>query len=285
MSLSDGNSQEFSPYFHDKPALLDRLTNGLRRRSQEVVFLVGSPLSSPTDTGQPGVPGTDGVIELIRREFHNAPAQFAALEKQLGTAGQHKYQAAFRFLQGSRGQQAANDIVRTAVFLARLPEITKDAPAAFPRTDAECRAIDMDPQGWQVNPGMQHLGRLLADYPEIFGKAILTTNFDPLIEVAIRRAKGSYYRTTLYADGNITQTDGMGCHVIHLHGYWYGSDTLHTNQQLAHARPHLKDSLRSFLRNKLLVICGYGGWDDVFTDALMNVVADDTAFPALSENS
>jgi len=41
--------QEFD--FYDEDALLERLSNGLKRRGQEVVFLVGAPLSAPIKPG------------------------------------------------------------------------------------------------------------------------------------------------------------------------------------------------------------------------------------------
>jgi hypothetical protein len=268
-------------HFYDADALLDRLSKGLKKRAQEVVFLVGAPLSAPVGSGLPGVPGVDGVIELIRSEFSDSPGDLLALDSYMDSAGPRRYQAAFVFLQGRRGQHAANEIVQNAVRAARISEGSPSGSLQrmLPMTDDTCRFLEADVHGWALNPGTLSIGRLAAAYPERFGKSILTTNFDPLLEVSIRRSGGSYFRTTLYADGNFTQTDGMGCHVIHLHGYWYGADTLHTSQQLGHARPHLKDSLRAYLRNKLLVISGYGGWDDSFTAALMEVVSDDTAFP------
>jgi tetratricopeptide (TPR) repeat protein len=145
--------------------------------------------------------------------------------------------------------------------------------------EAACRALEFDIAGWHLNAGTDYLGKLVAGYPTRFGKTLLTTNFDPLIEVAIRRAEGAYWRTVLHADANLSQTEASGCHVIHLHGYWFGADTLHTARQLGQSRPHLRDSLRSILRNKLVVVCAYGGWDDVFTDALMEVVRDLTEHP------
>jgi len=176
--------------------------------------------------------------------------QLAALDRQLEGAGQRRYQAVFLFLQGSRGQQAANDIVRSAVYLARIPELTVDNQLDdLSRSEAGWRALDLDTQGWHLNNGASYLGKLVVDYPERFGKAVLTTNFDPLIEVAIRRAGGACYKTTIQADGNIVQTEGIGCcNVVHLHGYWLGSDTLHTGQQLASPRPHLKDSLSRMMK-------------------------------------
>ena len=268
-------------YFHDENALLERLSRGLRRRDQRVVFLVGSPLSAPCAPGMPGVPSVDGVIELIQREFEDDAAQLAKFTEALDRAGSNRYQAAFVFLQGRRGQQTANDIVRTAVLGAWTsphPAITGIGQANI---DEVCRAMDFDIRGWAINPGTEALGGLIAAYPQRFGKSILTTNFDPLLEVSIRRAGGYYFRTTLHADGNLLQTEGPGCHVIHLHGYWYGSDTLHTSRQLSQPRPRLRASLSALLRDKLVVVCAYGGWDDAFTEALMEVVQDDTSYPEI----
>ena len=262
--------------YYDEAALLERLSNALKRRTQEVVFLVGSPLSAPTKPDLPGVPGVAGVISLIQKEFETDPAQLSALNDALELEGGNGYQAAFAFLQGRRGQRTANEIIRQAVLAARVEPCKRTD-----LSDDECRSLEQDNQGWALSPGILYLGLLLAEHSNRFGRSVLTTNFDPLIEVSIRRGGARIVRTNLHADGDLTQTEGDDCHVIHLHGYWYGSDTLHTNRQLIRPRPHLKDSLASLLRNKLIVVCGYGAWDDVFTEALMAVVRDDTAYPEI----
>jgi len=267
--------------FYDEGALLERLSNGLRRRSQEVIFLVGAPMSAPPIPGGPGVPDVEGVIDLIRGEFPDDPRQVTTLDKALDEAGDKRYQVAFQFLQGRRGQQGANEIVRRAVLSAWLGALRTSHLSPKQLGDDDCRQLDLDGTGWVLGPGTASLGALAATYPELFGKTILTTNFDPLIEVSIRRAGGHCYKTALHADGNISQTDAIGCHVVHLHGYWYGSDTLHTARQLGQPRPYLKDSLRALLQNKLVVVCAYGGWDDVFTEALMEVVRDVTQYPEI----
>jgi hypothetical protein len=266
-------------HFYDESALVDRLTKALRRRNQEVIFLVGAPLSAPMGPGSRGVPGVGGVIDLIKREFAEDPEQLAKLKEDVSTAGGRYYQAAFLFLQGRRGQQTANEIVRQAVCGARIRGCEHLGPAFDAVSDEACKFMDSDIAGWELNPGTEFLGRLLAAYPERFGRSILTTNFDPLIEVAIRRSGGQFFRTTLHLDGNLAQTEGTGCHVIHLHGYWHGSDTLHTARQLGQPRPRLRASLASLLRKKLVVVSAYGGWDDAFTEALMDVVRDDGAYP------
>ena len=242
--------------------------------------MVGSALSAPPKAGVLGVPGVDGVIALIRGEFQDDDAQLAAFERALACEPENRYQAAFLFLQGRRGQQTANEIIRHAVLAARCPPL-EPSQLAQVTDDESCRRLELDGSGWVLPPGVESLGRLIAGYPGRFGGSVLTTNFDPLIQVSIRRADGKSYRTTLHADGNLAQTEADGCHVVHLHGYWYGSDTLHTSRQLSQPRPHLGDSLAHLLRNKLVVVCGYGGWDDSFTEALVSVLRDDTAFPEI----
>ena len=260
---------------------MERLSTGLRKRSQEVVFLVGAPLSAPTAPGKPGVPGVDGMIELIRSEFSGELAQIAALNQTLDAAGYRRYQDAFVFLQGRRGQPTVNEIVRNAVRAARNPGSIEPGTGLDGAPDEAGRLLDSDISGWTLSSGTEGLGKLVTAYPARFGQLILTTNFDPLIEVAIQRAGGQYFKTMLQSDGNLTQTTAIGCHVIHLHGYWYGSDTLHTPRQLTQARPRLRASLVSLLRNKLVVVCAYSGWDDAFTEAMMEVVRDDSAHPEI----
>lgn len=267
-------------YFHDESALLDRLSKGVQRRNQETIFLVGAPMSAPLTPGAPGVPGVDGIIDLIREEFRQDHDELSAFEEALSQAGDSCYQAAFVFLQGRRGQQTANEIIARAVHAARLPIHESAVSLNELLNDEElCRRLDLDATGWALSPGTEGLGKLAANYPTLFGRFILTTNFDPLVEVGVRRAGGHYFRTSLQADGDLTQTDGTGCHVVHLHGYWHGSDTLHTARQLGQSRPKLRSSLRFLLRNRLMVVCAYGGWDDAFTEALMEIVRDDPELP------
>ena len=277
------DSTRLEAQYYDAAALQERLTNGIKRGNQRAVFLVGSALTAPLEPSSPGVPGVDGVIQIIRNEFEGTEQAFEldrALEEHA-----NRYQAAFTFLLGRRGQQAANEVIKRAVWKARKPIITSGTQAVFYPTsetsDEACRSLDSDYEGWVLTPGLAALGQLLADYPDRFGRSALTTYFDPLLEVAVGRSGGHYFRTVLHRDGNLSQTGGPGSHVIHLHGYWYGSDTLHTPRQLNQPRPRLKASLASLIKDGILIVSGYGGWDDTFAEALMEVVLDDTAYPEI----
>src|SRR4051812_7472015 len=103
---------------YDYEALLERLTVGVLRGDRPVLFLTGSALSAPT-AAIPGVPGIDGVIDLIRGEFED-PGQLVAFQDALNS-NPNRYQAAFSFLLGRRGQQAVNEIIKRAVWKARKP--------------------------------------------------------------------------------------------------------------------------------------------------------------------
>jgi len=111
-------------------------------------------------------------------------------------------------------QSAANEIVKRAVLGARLKDASCEGVDIDVRSasDDELRVMEFDSR-WELNPGIEALGKLVAHYPQRFGKTVLTTNFDPLIEVAIRRAGGDYFKTALHADGNLSQTEARGCHV------------------------------------------------------------------------
>jgi tetratricopeptide (TPR) repeat protein len=261
--------------FFTEAALLDRLTAGVRKSHRQVVFLVGSAITAPTSAHPKGVPGVAGVIDMIRSELECDA--LAALDAALAVAS-NKYQTAFSLLLAHRGQNTINDIVKRAVWQARKSPDGASQPAYVPTSatpDDTCRGFDEALEGWHLTPGVTALGALISKQPDYFGRLALTTNFDPLIQVAIGVAEGHSFRTVLHRDGNIGQTEGRGCHVIHLHGYWYGSDTLHTPRQLTQDRPRLKASVAHALQRKTLVVCGYGGWDDVFTRTLLEVIQDD----------
>jgi hypothetical protein len=238
--------------FYDEGALLDRLTDGVRSSDRPVVFLVGSAVSAPDISNEMGVPSVSEIVNLIRSEFTQLSQQQEFDE--ILQKSENKYQAAFLFLIGRRGQAGANEIIKRSVWRARKDtSIGEKGPSYLPgdsTTDEACRALDSDLEGWALPGAASALGQLVSYYPNWFGTNLITTNFDPLLEVAIKKSGGQFFRTVLHRDGNLNQTEGSGCHVIHLHGYWYGADTLHTPRQLNQPRPRLKASLGSIIKSK-----------------------------------
>ena len=269
--------------YYESRDLVDRLCNISNESDRAVTFLVGSPLSIPDDEGGHGVPGVSDMIDLIRCEFEGSDAE-TEFDQSLEGKSASQYQRAFEFLHGRRGQDVANRIVRTAVWQAldinnwpsKLPEtLPDDADSAI------CKALEDEVDTWVLPHAADILGKLLVTCSDTFGGAVLTTNFDPLIEVSISKHGGQCYRTVLHDDGKLGQTVGKGTHIVHLHGYWYDYDTLHTPQQLGQPRPQLKSSLERVIETSTLVVIGYSGWDDVITETLADLLSDSESNPEI----
>lgn len=256
-----------SPTFHNYDVLLERVANS----SREIIFFFGSALSLPESDGAPGVPSVAGILSLVEARLSDTPSAFSPVRDQpdVGAA----YQKAFEQLQAYRGQDAANEVIRRAVFKSR--KVTTSQVSTQGTLDFnECRALDEDFAGWHLRPSLIALGKLLANHSGRLGKTVLTTNFDPLIQTAIRTAHGMYIRTMMHDDGALNQSEGPGIQIVHLHGYWYGTDTLHVPTQIGSRRDKLKRSLERLLQNRTLVVMGCGGWDDIFMSSLSDLVSD-----------
>ncbi len=263
--------------FYSQCDLLDRLTSDRALTSRKIAFLVGAPLAAPDTEQDIGVPGVDGIVGLIREELSGRAETNQAFEEALKKPGVNVYQEAFKFLLGRRGQDCANQVIQRAVLNARYTKSDRTQPLL---SDDKCLELERDLREWHIPRGLDALTKIAVDFPT-FGKVILTTNFDPLISLGIAKHGGRSFRSILDRDGSLFKTHGDGSHIVHLHGYWYGCDTLHTPRQLNQLRPQLKSSLAHLLNNTTVVVLAYGGWDDIFTKTLMEVVDSDSSHPEI----
>ena len=258
--------------YHDRNALLDRLTR--HNPSREHVFLFGAALTAPVSAGSPGVPGVFGVVDLIRQYYIRTFDRAALLDFEQALTGEPRraYQAAFEHLLGRASIEEANRVIRSAVTKARVAAASLDETILADTTGLH--SLEQDIGSWHLTPAVRAVGELLALKPSGFSSLVLTTNFDPLLEISIERAGRHAFCSALDTDGRLDQVHGHGCHVVHLHGYWLHSNTLHTGVQLEQKRPLLQSSLERVLANRAIVVMGYGGWDDVFTSALSTMLED-----------
>ncbi|CAD6879003.1 hypothetical protein [Methylomonas albis] len=267
--------------FYPYEVLVNRLSNATKRNSKRIVFLLGAPVSAPYD-GSPGIANVDGMVELIEKEFSEDKTALKSLRDQLEQSSGNAYQIAVNYLIGCRGQDAVNDLIRAAV-VGSCHDSTKlmDELRISNAPEDYAEQLEKNKKAWFIPNCLQDLASLCVKYPDVFGQVQLTTNFDPLLTLAIQNLGGSCYRSILSKDGSLNQVQGDGCHIIHLHGYWRGVDTLHTPRQLNQPRPKLKASLSDLLRNSIVVPIAYSGWDDVFTRTLIEIVSEDAARPEI----
>lgn len=243
--------------FSDLDILLDRLDG-----AHEPVLILGSALCMPV---VPGVAEMTRLVEAaatrprLKRRIADA---LQAVDHQGGGAAD-RYQAALQALIDGAGLSAANAVIQQAV----LQACTGPTPVAT-------RATEDDSAHWRLTPGLTALGRWIAGRTDRV--TVLTTNFDPLIEVAIRQAGGQCFSTVLTVDGRLQASHGQGAHIVHVHGHWL-DDTLHTPEQLAAPRGYLHQSLQTACRGRLVAVLAYGGWDDAITRALWDLAHDAAA--------
>ncbi|MES2708473.1 MAG: SIR2 family protein [Verrucomicrobiota bacterium] len=233
-----------------------------------VAFLVGAPLSL---NGGVGVPGVAEILDIVRDEIRGRAAfSLPNFETALnGKTGGDAYQEAMKWLGSKMGQDAINDVIKTAVLKARKAGVGEPP-----------KGKDGEPDDWDIPAGTVGLAKLVARGGERFLGPILTTNFDPLVSLAIHKAGGHAVRQVLTGDVTLVGAaadNSSICPVVHLHGFWRDSDTLHTQAQLTNPRPKLAKSLQRLLQRRTLIVAAYGGWEDFFTKALIELINDEQA--------
>jgi hypothetical protein len=270
--------REWKKYLTGLPRM-DALVDRLSGPEPKSVFMIGSALSLAEGKRGRGVPGVQAMVELIRERIRREGLDEREFQRGLDRAqgdGASAYDAAFVFLRQRRGQEAVNDVIRGAVLNARKRRS---------RSPTDSALLEQDLDGWALSRGTRALGELLAQFPRRYPGPTLTTNFDPLLEIAVKLADGHPRRVVLDGDGRLlseAETNPEEQQIVYLHGYWRGSDTHHTDTELTASRPELNASLARMLDRRLVVVVGYGGWEDAFMNAISSLLDDTGATPDIA---
>ncbi|RSM58296.1 hypothetical protein DMB66_30085 [Actinoplanes sp. ATCC 53533] len=260
--------------------LLDRLTTGLRDIDQ-ITLLVGSGVTATV------IPRVRGVLE-IADSFAAGRNDDGALERALeqaraelvGTRPIDAYRVYRRVLTDWVSAGAFDVIAQQAVLKAYAAPDPMESPLATHGLGQRLErgvgeGVENDRFSWQLPRGVQALGHLLAQVPEAFDHRVLTTNFDPLLEIAIRSARGravSLPMDTRGATGSSGSTDGA-VRVFHLHGFW--RPTLHVRgPQLLHDPARLVENklliaaTADLIRGDTVCVIGTSDWAGTLTAAI-----------------
>jgi hypothetical protein len=163
-----------SHFFADAGKLQARVMHAAQG-AERVTFLFGSALTAPgSRPDELGVPDASTLIEEVVESFQGT-AELDSLESALKQSDpSSRYQDAMKFVIDCRGQNALNKLIQSAVLKARVQ------PAS---PDQNLEQLELDTKGWYLRAAVDAVGSLLVENPKIFSAPILTSNFDPLLEV------------------------------------------------------------------------------------------------------
>jgi hypothetical protein len=249
-------------------ALIGRLVTA-SSRERRIGLVLGSGLTS---TVVPDVPAVLDLADGFVNERADNPDLADALREVRRTAATpgETYAGYRRVFAEWVSPQEFDLVVQQATLRAFAPSKAREpvgAPGRWERIGHR-RGVELEHEtdAWTLPPGIAHLGALLVAAPAPFGARVLTTNFDPLLEIAVRRAGGR--AATVSPDDPPAPEPGV-VDVIHLHGYWRPTDEADEGGALHDPdRPLSADTLRGILDGDTVLVLGHGGRPDAFTAAL-----------------
>ena len=141
--------------------------------------------------------------------------------------------------------------------------------------------VENDRFSWQLPRGVQAAGHLLAQLAETFDHRVLTTNFDPLLEIAIRDANRPAVSLPLDAQGGAGVATGAAgaIRVYHLHGFWRptthvgGPQLLHDPSLLTGDSAALIDATAALIHGYTICVLGSSDWAGTLAAAIAKVAA------------
>ncbi|GAA1551742.1 hypothetical protein GCM10009827_085440 [Dactylosporangium maewongense] len=254
-------------------SLVNRLVTTIRK-GRDITLVLGSGLTARV------VPGVDRMVDLadefVAQALQNSDLQ-AALAGLRATRRDAALYAAYRRTFAEWLSPVEFDIVvQRATLEAYRPD--RATTASWERVGYH-RGVQLedDRDAWSLPPGVIAVGELLAGLPDRFQRRVITTNFDPLIEIAVRRAGGTARALTLNRDGTFAGPLGPadGIDVLHLHGYWRPTSEsderalLHDPEPLRADDPVILSALHEALRGDTICVAGYPpGRNDALTRAV-----------------
>lgn len=233
---------------------------GLRSESdRKVVFIVGSGLSNDL------MPTTLQMTGFFRSVI---PSEgLARFDESMATINGTGlgYQNAASLVKRMAGDIKLARTIRRCV-LDCITDIDETQKKHLVDFGEDCNQFELS-HDWPVSTPHSRLADYIASLPASQHGPIITTNFDPLLEIALRSAGVPARAVPIPLDNAPTKDqlyNGTELPVLHIHGYWTSDTTLSTIGQLTRERPTLANLLDDVLQNVDIVVIGYGGWLDAF---------------------
>jgi tetratricopeptide (TPR) repeat protein len=104
-----------------------------------------------------------------------------------------------------------------------------------------------------------------------FSRLILTTNFDPFLQIALQSVNRLYFMSDtpeLGVTDEVLDDETDAIHLVYLHGSIHRRSQVATNADIQAIKEKNKLVLAPVLKRRGVIVLGYSGWDDVIVEAL-----------------
>lgn len=247
-----------------------RLEVTAQEADRRLITVFGSGISSAV------LPGVPELTAMFREQVPSrGRARFDETLAQEPNAGL-KYQNAAAMLTRMVGEHAVMRAIRAAVLRA-CEDVRPEDLAAVANDREKCQDLERDGT-WRVPPGYERFARFFSGLNGRVRGPVITTNFDPLIEIALRRAgiESMAYPVPTDAAPTIEQLNQFVFQpVLHIHGHWTGAATSNAPTRITAPRPRLDQLLQRLLIDSVVLVVGYSGWLDGFMKSLRSRVIYD----------
>lgn len=104
-----------------------------------------------------------------------------------------------------------------------------------------------------------------------FSRLILTTNFDPFLQLALQSVNRLYYMSDtpdLGVSDEIFDDHTDAIHLVYLHGSVHRRAQAATDDEIRAVKEKNAQTLSPVLKRRGVIVLGYSGWDDAIVEAL-----------------
>lgn len=234
------------------------------RDPRRVVLVLGSGISNSV------VPSVSAMVEIFAEQLDKAGKQRIESIREADSATPTLvYQNAAATLQHRLGAAAVARAVRRGV-LEACGSVAASDRWSTANSVTECRELEAS-GNWSVPDAHRNIARFVQSLPVGQRGPIITTNFDPLMGIALREGGIDVEVLPMAHDQAVPLEryhNSTRIPILHVHGFWTEQATLHGLSQLTRPRPALEGLLRDSLRDSIFVILGYSGWPDAFMKQL-----------------
>ena len=121
-----------------------------------------------------------------------------------------------------------------------------------------------------VQPGVTRKSDLFST-AAAFSRLILTTNFDPFLQIALQAVNRLYFMSDtpeLGVGDDILDEQTDAIHLVYLHGSIHRRSQAASEADIARIKSKNASTLRPVLERHGVIVLGYSGWDDAIVEAL-----------------